>query len=151
MKKIAYLYKENTGEFDREIDVYLSPEEEGVYLLPERATELPPPMCVAHEAAVFSAGAWSVVADFRGQTVYDRITGAARVVDALGALPPDCAPGKPDAVVAGEEKTFLIAQIKADLAALDARKIRPMAEGDTAYLATLNAQSAVLRAELAAL
>lgn len=44
-----------------------------------------------------------------------------------------------------------IAQIKQELAALDARKIRPLAEGDTAFLATLNAQTLVLRNELAAL
>ena len=44
-----------------------------------------------------------------------------------------------------------IAAIDAQLAALDARKIRPMAEGDTAYLATLNAQTLVLRAKRAAL
>ena len=44
-----------------------------------------------------------------------------------------------------------IAQIKQELAALDARKIRPLTEGDTAYLAMLNAQTLVLRTELEAL
>lgn len=44
-----------------------------------------------------------------------------------------------------------IAELKAELAALDIRRIRPTAEGDTAYLAILNAQAAVLRAELQAL
>ena len=43
------------------------------------------------------------------------------------------------------------AVIKAQLAALDQRKIRPLAEGDSAYLATLNAQTLALRAELATL
>lgn len=38
--------------------------------------------------------------------------------------------------------------ILAELAALDLKKIRPIAEGDTAYLATLNAQTAALRAQL---
>ena len=42
-------------------------------------------------------------------------------------------------------------KIKAVLVALDFKKIRPMAEGDATYLATLNAQSAALRAELASL
>lgn len=41
--------------------------------------------------------------------------------------------------------------IKAELAALDVKRIRPIAEGDTAYLATLNEQVATLRAELAQL
>ena len=44
-----------------------------------------------------------------------------------------------------------IDQIKQELAALDARKIRPLAEGDTAYLATLNSQTVALRTELGAL
>lgn len=41
-----------------------------------------------------------------------------------------------------------IAEIKAELATLDQKKIRPLAEGDTKYLAGLNAQTAKLRAEL---
>ena len=41
--------------------------------------------------------------------------------------------------------------IKAQLAALDQKKIRPMAEGDLAYLATLNEQTVELRSKLAAL
>ena len=41
-----------------------------------------------------------------------------------------------------------IAEIKTELAALDQRRIRPMAEGDTDYLATLNAQAVALREEL---
>jgi len=41
-----------------------------------------------------------------------------------------------------------ITEIKNELAALDIKRIRPVAEGDTAYLATLNTQALVLRAEL---
>ena len=41
-----------------------------------------------------------------------------------------------------------IAEIKTELAVLDQRRIRPMAEGDTDYLATLNAQAVALREEL---
>lgn len=40
------------------------------------------------------------------------------------------------------------AGIKAQIAALDLRRIRPLAEGDTAHLATLNAQILALRARL---
>lgn len=39
-------------------------------------------------------------------------------------------------------------RIKAEIAALDLRRIRPIAEGDTAYLTTLNAQITALRAQL---
>jgi len=41
-----------------------------------------------------------------------------------------------------------IAKIKNELAALDIKRIRPVAEGDTAYLVTLNAQALELRTEL---
>jgi len=41
-----------------------------------------------------------------------------------------------------------IAEIKNELVALDIKRIRPVAEGDTAYLTTLNAQAVALRAEL---
>lgn len=44
-----------------------------------------------------------------------------------------------------------IAEIKTELAALDIKRIRPAAEGDTAYLTILNAQAVALRAELQAL
>ena len=44
--------------------------------------------------------------------------------------------------------TQRIMQIKSELAELDQRRIRPLAEGDTGYLATLNAQTVALRAEL---
>jgi hypothetical protein len=41
-----------------------------------------------------------------------------------------------------------ISEIKSELAALDLKRIRPIAEGDAAYLATLNAQLLALRTEL---
>ena len=44
-----------------------------------------------------------------------------------------------------------IAEIKADISALDFKRIRPLAEGDTEYLTTINAQAVALRAELTAL
>lgn len=44
-----------------------------------------------------------------------------------------------------------IEQIYSQLAALDLRRIRPMAEGDTVFLATLNARARSLRDELGSL
>ncbi len=40
------------------------------------------------------------------------------------------------------------AAIKSEITMLDQRRIRPLAEGDTAYLAQLNEQIAILRAQL---
>ena len=44
-----------------------------------------------------------------------------------------------------------IAEIKSELIALDIKRIRPLAEGDVDYLATLNAQAIALRSELTSL
>lgn len=55
---------------------------------------------------------------------------------------------KVEDVVIVPPPTPRIAELKSELAALDQRRIRPMAEGDTDYLATLNAQAVTLREEL---
>lgn len=68
------------------------------------------------------------------------------VADGAGSFVPPSA-GILDARYKAQQRATLIAR----LAALDQRKIRPLAEGDTAFLATLNAQSAALRSELSAL
>jgi len=44
-----------------------------------------------------------------------------------------------------------ITEIKAQLSSLDMKRIRPLAEGDTAHLATINEQISALRVELATL
>lgn len=49
---------------------------------------------------------------------------------------------------AAAAKAIKDADIKAQIAALDLRRIRPLAEGDTAYLADLNAQIVALRGQL---
>lgn len=56
-----------------------------------------------------------------------------------------------DAIRAAEQAKLpnpRIAAIKAELAAIDQKRIRPLAEGDTAFLKTLNDQAIALRAEL---
>lgn len=45
-------------------------------------------------------------------------------------------------------KALINDPIIAEIAQLDLKRIRPLAEGDSAYLATLNAQIAALRAKL---
>src|ERR1019366_6675833 len=56
------------------------------------------------------------------------------------------APLTPEQVKAQAQAT-----IDAQLLALDIKRIRPTTEGDTAYLATLNAQAVALRAQRATL
>ena len=54
------------------------------------------------------------------------------------------------ALVAAQPKTTeeLNAPIKAKIASLDAKRIRPLAEGESVYLVKLNDRIAVLRAQL---
>ena len=51
-------------------------------------------------------------------------------------------------IIASAEKKRFNDIVKAEIAALDSKRIRPLAEGDLAYLAKLNEQIATLRAKL---
>ena len=65
-------------------------------------------------------------------------------------LPDGCVPVTDEEVIAAQPvpPNPRIAAINGELAVLDMRKIRPIATGDIGFLATLNAQSDALRAEL---
>jgi hypothetical protein len=70
----------------------------------------------------------------------------------------DCIPGDREATdaevtadQAAKDKAARIGVIQSSLTTLDIKRIRPAAEGDSAYLATLNTQAVALRAELKAL
>jgi len=102
-----------------------SPMEAGVYHIPAGATDIGPPTAPAGMEAVFNAGAWS-----------------------LQAIPqPVIEPAAPQPTAAQLRR----AEILAELALIDTKSVRPLREGDAARVATLNAQAAALRVELAAL
>lgn len=56
--------------------------------LPANCTTVAPPAVPDNKAAVYDAvaGTWSLVDDYRGQTVYDTTTGLAEIVIDLGSL-----------------------------------------------------------------
>lgn len=88
MKTITiYLFDPATGECLGAADAHESPMEPGKYLSPIHSTTTPPPQTAAEEAAVFSGGVWTIVPDHRGQVVFDAVTGAESVCDALGDIP----------------------------------------------------------------
>ena len=60
-------------------------------------------------------------------------------------------PYTPTVQTPGQLKADAQSAIDAQLAALDIKRIRPTAEGDATYLATLNAQAVALRAQRTAL
>lgn len=85
--KPCYLYDPTTGLLLGESVAFASPAEPGSYLIPNDATFIAPPTSLAaNEAAVFAAGAWSVVPDHRGEVWFD-VTGAEHVIRDLGVVP----------------------------------------------------------------
>lgn len=81
-----YHYSED-GVFIGSSSARPSPLEEGVYLIPAYATDVPPPETSDGQAAVFSEGAWALAEDHRGKTIYDTTTRAKSEVESLGPLP----------------------------------------------------------------
>lgn len=57
--------------------------------LPANCTHIAPPDIPEGRAAVFSQNKWSLVRDYRGETVYRTDTGQAVFITSLGDLPPD--------------------------------------------------------------
>lgn len=79
-------YHPDTGEYLNTTVADESPLEPGIFMIPALSTDVVPPTVKANEVAIFAAGSWSVVPDYRGQTVFDKATGAAVQITELGAL-----------------------------------------------------------------
>lgn len=81
----VYNLRADTQEFIGAGDAYI-PAWTG---LPANSTEIPPGDIPSGQVAVFDneTAAWSFAEDYRGTTVYDTATGAARIITSLGALP----------------------------------------------------------------
>ncbi|MDH2917579.1 MAG: hypothetical protein PXX73_00080 [Sideroxydans sp.] len=88
-------YSPTTGEYLNTTTADESPLEPGTFMIPALATGMALPAVKANEVAVFATGAWSVVADYRGQTVYEKTTGVPVQITELGALPASLVITKP--------------------------------------------------------
>lgn len=111
-------YSPTTGEYLNTTVADESPLEPGIFMIPALATDMTPPTLKANEVAVFSAGVWVVVPDYRSQTVYDKTTGAAVQITDLGALAANLVVEKPKPTQA-QIAAQLIANQTAALAAID--------------------------------
>lgn len=147
--KICYLFDKSTGEFNGVYEAQESPEEPGEFIAPTHSTFIEPPQPISGQVMIWGGGAWTAQPDHRG-TVWFDAHGAVIEVDTID-LPAGLIANLPAEIVAAQARADRIAQLKAKLFGLDSARIRPIAEGDDAYLATLNAQAVALRAELAAL
>lgn len=81
----VYNYLVDTKEYIGSGDVYISPN----MGLPANCTNIEPPEIPAGFVAAFDRDkdAWQLVADYRGQTVYNTETGKPECITALGDLP----------------------------------------------------------------
>lgn len=78
-----------TGEYLGASQADPSPLEPGVWLLPAHCATDAPPVAGQGQAVLRENGAWTIVADYRGATVYHTATGEPRTWLLLGALPAD--------------------------------------------------------------
>lgn len=110
--KTVYLFDQATGESLGPFAAAASPLEPGKYFEPVCSTPTAPPAVAINQVAVFSAGTWSVVPDFRGQTAYDQTTCAPIVITNRGPLPINLGLTKSAAQLLDDAKTAQIAVLK---------------------------------------
>jgi hypothetical protein len=88
---LFYRFNPDNGEFVRAEMAFIDPLESQqrgveVFLVPSNAVATPPPELTENTAAVWNGENWQVVADFRGQSIWNA-AGAARLVKELGEIP----------------------------------------------------------------
>lgn len=88
---LFYRFNPDDGEFVRAEMAFIDPLESQrqgaeVYLVPPNSTPTPPPEPTENTAAVWNGESWQVVADFRGQPIWDD-AGTEQIVKELGEIP----------------------------------------------------------------
>lgn len=79
----VYDFSALTGEYIGQSDAMIAPNTG----LPARCTDIKPPKAGKGTVAIFREGAWLMVDDFRGQTVYSTDSGLPLLINEPGALP----------------------------------------------------------------
>lgn len=101
---LFYRFNPANGEFIRAEQGFLDPLESqrqgaDVYLVPANSTPTPPPEPTGNTAAVWNSESWQLVADYRGQSIWNA-AGAEQTVQELGEIPAGwslTAPATPEA------------------------------------------------------
>ena len=121
--KIVNIFDSNTGLFVEACEAHESPEEPGVFHAPIYSTEDPLPTMSDGQVAVRCLpdgavpnngmdGAWVIKDDHIGETWYDKISGAAVVIDSLD-ISSNLAATKPVALLLKEAKQDKLAELSA--------------------------------------
>lgn len=116
MSKTIYHYHPQTGELLGAGEADVNPLEPDTFIIPAHATDIEPPSVAVNEAAVFTASAWQVVADFRGQTFF-AASGNPVKIESLGEVPANLTSAVPAALVLERARAIKSAEINAACAA----------------------------------
>lgn len=126
-----YNFDTVSGEFTGSNDEYLA---QGVGL-PANACITAPPVTEAGRVAIYQDGAWTAVADHRGETVYSVTDGIAVVINVPGDYPADTTPLKPATAWDKWDGTKWIkdaeAECKAKIIAVEKEKSTRIAEANS--------------------
>jgi len=126
-----YNFDTVSGEFTGSNDEYLA---QGVGL-PANACITAPPVTEAGRVAIYQDGAWTAVADNRGETVYSVTDGIAVVINVPGDYPADTTPLKPATAWDKWDGTKWIkdaeAECKAKIIAVEKEKSTRIAEANS--------------------
>lgn len=144
---------DGNGYYTGESEADLSPLEPGRFLIPGGATTIAPPMAGVTQWAKFAAGAWSLVADFRG-VEYWSAAHVKTVIKHRGITVPAGTFSSNPPLTQAEIDLAASNQAKLDLIDLDARSVRSIreyivAKADApAILKIYDASSAIARAKV---
>lgn len=116
MSKIIYHYHPLTGELLGAGEADVSPLEPDAFIIPAHATDIEPPTVSVNEAAVFTSGAWQVVADHRTQTFFDAAGNPVKI-ESLGDGPANLTGTVPAAIALERGKAAKTAVINTACAA----------------------------------
>ena len=116
MNKIIYHYHPITRELLGAGEADASPLEPDTFIIPAHATDIEPPSVSVNEAAVFTAGAWQVIADYCGQTFFDA-AGDPVKIESLGEVPVNLTGTVPEAIALERARIAKTAEINAACAA----------------------------------
>ncbi|NMZ35353.1 tail fiber assembly protein [Pseudomonas proteolytica] len=86
--KLAYSYRQDTGEFVGETTADPDPLVADNWLVPAQATLVPPPAHAISKVSVWADGQWLTVDDLRG-VKYSKVDGSTVQWSELGAIPDD--------------------------------------------------------------
>lgn len=116
MIKTIYHYHPQTGELLGAGEADASPLEPDTFIVPAHATDVEPPAVSANEAAVFTSGAWQVVADFRGKVLFDAAGNPVKI-ESLGDVPANLSSAVPAPIALERARATKTAEINAACAA----------------------------------